>query len=155
MGDLIKYNSNVYLKGDLNDQKINVSVVCGDSTTTKICCDIESTDPSTNAAVTTHVCTGDVDKEIFVASGTDTYPAICYIKPTSDLDPGCEDDSTSPCPGKVDKVLTISTMCTQRDCNVHGTCQATPMTASNLNQCSSTCNSNADCSSGRLIETRP
>ncbi|XLQ20341.1 MAG: hypothetical protein ACKUBY_00990 [Candidatus Moraniibacteriota bacterium] len=154
-GNLIKYSANVYLKENLNDQTTNVSVVCNDPTTSEICCDIDSTDPSTNAIVKTHVCTGDVDKEIFVASGTNTYPAECYIKPTPDPDPGCEDSSTPPCPGETDKPLTISTMCSQKECNAQGTCQSTPLTASNLNQCSSTCNSNADCSSGRIIETRP
>jgi len=51
----------------------------------------------------------------------------------------------------------ISGYCTARECNAQGTCQATPVISSYLgdNRCSSTCSSNADCTTGRIIETRP
>ncbi len=47
----------------------------------------------------------------------------------------------------------VTAMCVQRDCNAQGKCQATPKPASG--SCTSTCSSDADCRSGRLIETRP
>ncbi len=47
----------------------------------------------------------------------------------------------------------VTAMCVQRDCNAQGKCQATPKPASG--NCTSTCSSDADCRSGRLIETRP
>lgn len=52
---------------------------------------------------------------------------------------------------------TIQSVCMQKSCNAQGTCQKNPIGASNYNdsQCTSTCNSNADCSSGRIIETKP
>ncbi len=54
-----------------------------------------------------------------------------------------------------DSIESISGYCTQRECNEQGTCQATPKSAVSVGECSSTCNSNADCSRGRMIETRP
>jgi hypothetical protein len=48
---------------------------------------------------------------------------------------------------------TIGALCMQRSCTQQGTCQAVPQNATS--GCSSTCSSDADCSSGRMIETRP
>jgi hypothetical protein len=48
---------------------------------------------------------------------------------------------------------TIGALCMQRSCTQQGTCQAVPQNATS--DCSSTCSSDADCSSGRMIETRP
>lgn len=47
----------------------------------------------------------------------------------------------------------INALCMQRSCNAQGSCQATPQNAAS--GCTSTCNSDADCSRGRMIETRP
>ncbi len=50
----------------------------------------------------------------------------------------------------------LTAYCTERSCNAQGTCQAMPKSGvTSSKQCSSTCNSNADCSSGRMIETKP
>ncbi len=53
--------------------------------------------------------------------------------------------------------VNLQTMCMAKACNVQGTCQATPVAANLPNdaQCKSSCNSDADCSSGRMIETKP
>ncbi len=144
-GDLLQYSPHVHLKSDPNDQTTTVSVSCESLGT--ICCDIDATEIGNNKPPITHVCTGEPAKEIIVPNGG-LYSAQCYIG-----DGTCENNGT--CPSEVEKEINIVTMCTNRECTAGGTCQATPKTASNLNQCSSTCNSNADCSRGRMIETRP
>jgi hypothetical protein len=150
-GDLLNYSSNVYLKQDPNDQTVSVSVVCDNPNPPKICCDIDAVEVGSNPVNNpTHICTGEGTKEIVVPVAG-SYPAQCYFVDPSD--PTCEDDGS--CPDPVTKTVTISTMCAQKECNAQGSCQSTPIAASDLSQCSSTCNSNADCSSGRIIETRP
>ncbi len=141
-GDPLKYQSYLYLKQNSNNQTVKVSAVCNGN---KMCCDIEATDAGSGDSKT-HICTGEGSKEIIIPN-SGTYPAKCYID-----DNGCE--ATGSCP-TVNKELKITTMCLQKECNAQGSCQATPVAATDLSQCSSTCNSNADCSNGRIIETRP
>jgi hypothetical protein len=144
-GELLSYPSTVQLKQDPNEQIVDVSIFCEESNPPKICCDIDATDASTNQKPT-HVCTGD-PKEIIIPSAG-SYDARCYFD-----DSDCEDNSN--CDESVDKIMTISTICTQRNCTSQGSCQSTPKVASNLDQCITQCNSNADCTSGRMIETKP
>lgn len=49
----------------------------------------------------------------------------------------------------------VKSMCVARSCNSQGTCQAVPQPADSVDDCTSTCSSDADCSTGRMIETRP
>jgi hypothetical protein len=50
----------------------------------------------------------------------------------------------------------VTSLCMERSCSPQGTCQATPKSGvTSVNDCTSTCTSDADCSSGRMIETRP
>ncbi|MEN8252472.1 MAG: hypothetical protein ABFQ53_02755, partial [Patescibacteria group bacterium] len=49
----------------------------------------------------------------------------------------------------------VKAMCTQKECNAQGSCQATPKEATNYSDCKKTCNSDADCRKGRMIETKP
>lgn len=59
--------------------------------------------------------------------------------------------------GRDDEVRedTVSGNCIARSCSPQGTCQSTPQAASSHSACQSTCSTNADCSKGRMIETRP
>ena len=137
VGDVLQYPSNIYLTP--NGQSVNIGVFCNGSGGDKMCCDIEMTPTGSNPK--THICTGESGEFEVPASGE--YSAQCYF----------EDDPTT----KVNKPITIHTMCASKECNAQGTCQATPVAANSINdsQCKSTCNSNADCTSGRIIETRP
>ncbi len=70
--------------------------------------------------------------------------------------PPCNHDScvSPPCDNK--DTVYINGYCTEKSCNAQETCQAMPKSgAKTAKDCSSTCNSNADCTSGRMIETKP
>ncbi len=54
-----------------------------------------------------------------------------------------------------EKTKLVQGLCTARSCSSQGSCQATPKVASSVSDCTSSCNSDADCSTGRVIETRP
>lgn len=50
----------------------------------------------------------------------------------------------------------VTSLCMEKSCSAQGTCQGTPKSGvSSVEDCVNTCNSNAECSSGRMIETRP
>ncbi len=82
-----------------------------------------------------------------VSGAQTTLTAVCEI--------------TDPCGGNAGNTRTytksqkVQSVCTQRTCSTQGTCQTTPQPASTPDDCTSSCNSDADCSSGRMIETRP
>lgn len=110
-----------------------------------VCCtingqDLDSDDPQKNS-----ICNGESGK-VEVAPGA-TYTAQCWF----DDGDGDNDGETF----VTFDDLTVQTMCTARSCNNQGTCQATPQAANSSDACTSTCNSDADCSRGRMIETRP
>ncbi|MEA3323193.1 MAG: thrombospondin type-1 domain-containing protein [Patescibacteria group bacterium] len=109
-----------------------VSVACPD-----LCCTV--TNDENNISVT--VCDGST-QQIKIEPGQNNLSSVCTLP------------SEPPVDGPP---ITVQTMCTSKECNAQGTCQGTPVLADALSdsQCSSTCNSNADCSSGRLIETKP
>ena len=54
-----------------------------------------------------------------------------------------------------EKTSAINGNCIARSCNAQGKCQGTPQSASSSSSCTSTCSSDADCTTGRMIETRP
>ncbi len=135
----IKYQKNVYFDTEGNPRNASVEITCPN-----VCCKINGT--KIDGTLNPTICTGDGVKEMEVEPGAKSYPAECYFKgsnPTPNPDP------------PVEKTLTISTMCASRTCNSQGTCQATPVVASSNKDCQSSCNSNADCANGRIIETRP
>ncbi|XLQ19869.1 MAG: hypothetical protein ACKUBY_04760 [Candidatus Moraniibacteriota bacterium] len=88
--------------------------------------------------------TGTLGVDITQNTNSVTIPVTC-----TSSDPTIDDPKTT--------IGTTSGYCTARECNAQGSCQATPVPSDSTNNvaCTSTCNSNADCSSGRLIETRP
>jgi hypothetical protein len=54
------------------------------------------------------------------------------------------------------KTISLNGYCIEKSCGANGTCQAMPKTGvTSLKDCINTCNSNADCTSGRMIETKP
>jgi hypothetical protein len=56
----------------------------------------------------------------------------------------------------ITKEQNIQTTCIEKICNAQGTCQTMPKgNVKNIEDCSNTCNSNADCTNGRIIETKP
>lgn len=103
-----------------------------------VCCTFGDT--PVNGTVNEKVCHGDTDKYIEITHAG-SYPAQCYY--TTDPDT------------KVTVNNTVQTMCVARSCNSQGTCQATPTPSASRDACTSTCSSDADCSTGRMIETRP
>lgn len=57
---------------------------------------------------------------------------------------------------KLNDEHTVTSLCVEKACNAQGSCQSTPKSGvSSIEDCVSTCNSTADCSKGRMIETRP
>lgn len=54
-----------------------------------------------------------------------------------------------------ERAETINGNCIARSCTPNGMCQGMPQSASSSSSCTSTCSSNADCTVGRMIETRP
>jgi hypothetical protein len=136
-GDVLNVQAHVYLKDNPKEQLAKVSLNCPGGDT--VCCKFTSTNMFVDNKLAEEICTGNNGKIEISTAGK--YSAECYFK--DKLNEAVEKESN------------VSTMCTQRECNSQGACQATPKTASKLSDCSSTCNSNADCSSGRIIETRP
>lgn len=67
----------------------------------------------------------------------------------------CDGDGNASGTARYTDSHAVQSVCMQRSCNAQGKCQATPQPASSYDECSSTCNSDADCSTGRMIETRP
>jgi hypothetical protein len=131
----------VYFGSDGTPNDAIATVTCPN-----VCCIINGG----NGAVT--VCNGDATPGMIpVFPGSHSYPAECWFDNDHDR---TNDDIGEPKvsynPGR-----TISTMCTAHSCNSQGTCQATPQAANTADSCLSTCNSDADCTRGRMIETRP
>lgn len=106
-----------------------------------VCCSIN--DASDTDVV---ICDG-TSGQITVSPGAQTYPAACWYD--------ADGNGTHNGEAIVNHSGAVSTMCTARSCNGQGTCQATPQPATSSDDCTSSCNSDADCSQGRMIETRP
>ena len=88
---------------------------------------------------------------VSVSGESTTINAECSI----DVDCGNSGSSSTRVyndPGTMSQV--VRALCMQRSCNAQGRCQATPQSISS-GECTSTCSSDADCSTGRMIETRP
>jgi len=134
----IDFQRYVYFESNGDPSDASVTVTCPG-----VCCKIKGTRAPSDVII----CDDTPDGYIEVHPGSKVYPTECWFD-----DDGNDDDDGEP---KVNVNVTISTMCTARECNTQGTCQATPQAAQSPSQCKSSCNSNADCSSGRMIETKP
>ena len=124
-----------------DDMHSTVSVACPGA---NLCCEV--TNETNNDVVI--ACSGS-PQEITISPGQNDLSSICWFDDNNDG----ENDPDEP--EKDGNSNTVQTMCVARECNTQGTCQATPKIGSSTDACSSTCSSNADCSSGRIIETRP
>lgn len=111
-------------------EKVVISMTCPLESSDNVCCTI-----------------GSPEDGVQICSDENTTTEIEVPKDASQtqIDAVCGGASYS---------LTIQTMCTAKSCNAQGTCQVMPF-PSGSEKCTSTCNSSADCSSGRLIETKP
>jgi hypothetical protein len=50
----------------------------------------------------------------------------------------------------------VISVCAEKTCNAQGRCQSTPKSGvASVDDCKASCSSDADCSSGRMIETQP
>jgi cysteine-rich repeat protein len=134
---------NVYLQEDGSEVEARVKI-SGIDNMSNVDCSIEGqsvtffppgSDTSTPATIT---ITGPRD-----ISATCTMNVYCGT--------GSGGDSDS-----ITVTKSVNTLCAERSCNAQGTCQSTPRSGvTSVNDCTSTCTSDADCSSGRMIETRP
>ena len=125
----------VYLNDD-DPIHATMTVICPN-----VCCSIND---ASDTDIT--ICNG-TPGQITVSPGAQTYPAACWYDG--------DDDDTHDGEVIVNHSGTVRTMCTARSCNTQGTCQSTPQPAASSDECASSCNSDADCSQGRMIETRP
>ncbi len=126
----------VYFDSDGKANNAVISVHCPN-----VCCEIDGQLIDIGEEQKNFICTGE-EGELKVNNGSNLFDAKCWRK----------DDENIKVP--YDN-LPVNTMCTARECNTQGTCQATPQAGDSPDACTSTCNSNADCSRGRIIETRP
>ncbi|MEA3323320.1 MAG: hypothetical protein U9Q12_03785 [Patescibacteria group bacterium] len=152
--DPLQYKKNVILAK--NGQNVTIGVECPDSPPgSKVCCYIEATAPGEDPI--THLCEGNsVVEAVIPDGGLANHESRCYFENECTDPPCCEDPNVNDAKC-IPKPINIKTMCIAKECNSQGTCQATPVVAQNLSdsQCKSSCNSDADCSSGRMIETKP
>ena len=112
-----------------------------------MCCTITE---KQNAGNSTNICQNSPTKkngQLTVNAGGSLYDATCWYDD--------ENNETHDSEQIVNFSAAVKTMCTSHTCSAQGTCQKTPKETRDPKNCSSACSSNADCSSGKLIETRP
>lgn len=104
-----------------------------------------------------------IDAKTETVNGSNTrtiqfdYPESgATIAVSCDLSVDCDGDGSGTDVTITDSQV-VRSLCMQKSCNAQGSCQSTPVSATSYDDpnCSSTCNSDADCSRGRMIETRP
>ncbi len=138
--DPIKRTSPVIISDNM---KTTISLNCPGDNGNKLCCKIHNTTKGNDPEEI--VCTGSsLEKEI--VEGQNEFGADCWF------DDGNGEDDDEPI---VNKDFKVQTACIESQCTANGTCAKAPKIAGSRSQCKSTCNSNADCTSGRIIETRP
>ncbi len=134
------------------DMKSHISLDCPGSS--NLCCIIHNANNPNAIDVT--VCSNQTG-EMMIVPGVNKLPAECWFEDgdgDGDGDPkGKECDGNETCINV--SGLTVSTACMESQCTASGTCAKTPRGATDKSQCKSSCNSDADCSSGRMIETKP
>lgn len=129
----------VYFDGNGKPSPTTMTVSCPN-----ICCDIAGAEGSVT------VCNG-TPGQIPVFAGARDYTMSCWYDDDND---GKKDENDTGA-SIVSKTGRVSTMCAARSCNNQGQCQATPQEANSPSDCASSCSSDADCTTGRMIETRP
>lgn len=134
--DLQRY---VYFDTDGNPNQATINVYCSGA---NVCCSIDGQNISIEGEQKNFICTGQ-SGEISVNGGGQLFDARCWFDDGDD-EPKVQYND-----------LPVGTMCTARSCNGQGSCQSTPQIATDITDCTNSCNSDADCSSGRMIETRP
>ncbi len=141
------------------DMKSHISLDCPGSN--NLCCTVTS--DRHNIPVT--VCSGKPG-DIKIEPGVNDLSAICWFDETYDPNnphnPNNPNDPNTPACNSTTEtciidvnVNSVSTACMESQCTASGTCAKAPIIAADKTACKSSCNSNADCSSGRMIETKP
>ena len=133
----IKYTNPVIIS---NNMKTNISISCPNT-----CCKIHNTTKGSIPEKT--ICTGD-SGEIEIVEGENEFDAECWFDKNNSK---TKDPNEPP----VKKDFKVQTACIESQCTANGTCAKAPKIANSRSKCKSSCNSNADCTSGRIIETRP
>ncbi len=134
------------------EMKSQITLNCPGPGGDKLCCKV--TNDKNKATVT--VCSGK-SGEIKIEPGQNDLKGICWFVGNN----GGGNGNGSYCNGTgaqcitIKNAITVYTACLQSQCTASGTCTKTPKLAELVSQCESSCNSNADCTSGRMIETKP
>jgi hypothetical protein len=136
--NLIKATSPILLSDDM---KTIVSVGCNN-----VCCKINSV-PKDTTDITgfTTVCSGK-SGELKIVPGVNKLPAECWF--------GDETHDNNEV-GVTQQGPDVVTACIEAQCTSSGICAKTPKVATDKNQCTAQCNSDSDCTSGKIIETKP
>ncbi len=138
----IKYTNPVIIS---NNMRTTISLNCPGSNGNKLCCKIHNTTKGSIPEKT--ICTGD-SGEIEIVEGENEFDAECWFDKNNSK---TKDPNEPP----VKKDFKVQTACIESQCTANGTCAKAPKIANSRSKCKSSCNSNADCTSGRIIETRP
>jgi len=148
--DPIKRTSPVIISDNM---KTTISLNCPGDDGNKLCCKIHNTAPGADSEI--NICTGDPAEEVKIIEGAENkFDAKCWFSGNGNGDGNGSGDGNGD-GNSVDKSFTVQTACIESQCTANGTCAKAPKMANSRSQCKSTCNSNADCTSGRIIETRP
>lgn len=139
--------NSVYFGSDGKPNNANITMTNCLIPNTKVCCTIDGQDLDKKNDQKNSICTGE-SGEIQVTPG-ELFTAECWFDKNNDKKK--DDDKEN----RKFSNLSVQTMCASRSCNTQGRCQATPQAAMSVDDCSNTCSSDADCSTGRMIETRP
>ena len=102
------------------------------------------------------------DKYTCIVQGNETDGETTYTIEASE-DGTVNYDLTATCTHEDDGTIvthdpgadTVIGTCIERSCTSQGICQGIPKQASSSSSCASTCSSDSDCTTGRMIETRP
>jgi hypothetical protein len=129
----------------------------------KLCCKIRNT--ASGDLPTKIICAGSETNMKIIEGDNNKFKAECWFENScnnSNCNNVCDLSTSGSCPESnsndeviVKKDFMITTACMESQCTASGTCAKTPKPASSRDQCESSCNSNADCSSGRMIEAKP
>jgi hypothetical protein len=132
------------------EMKSQITLNCPGLGGDKLCCKVTND----KNKVTVTVCSGK-SGEIKIKPGENDLEGTCWFEDDC-IDGNCNPDCDSTTEVSVDvDVNPVFTACLQSQCTASGTCAKTPKLADSVNQCESSCNSDADCTSGRMIETKP
>ena len=140
LDDPLTYTNPVMLS---NNMTSNVSIKCQN-----VCCAIHSTTHSNDEVPEITVCNGAPGQVKILEGGNNNFQAMCWIDSN---DNHIKDDAEK----NANKDFIVQTVCMNAHCSTNGICTKMMQPANNRAQCASTCNSDSDCTKGRIIETRP